>query len=137
MTWSIRQWGMPAATVRSWLRRARADTPALRRLGVDTVVAVDPSCDDLQANRTGGTMPTAGDTLPTSRETNARLAGILVGIVNDRLVSILNRWPRIWRVRNRRSVSGVVGSLSAGWTGWSTRTGRVGSRRWVWIRWRR
>ncbi|MGI8311635.1 hypothetical protein [Saccharopolyspora hattusasensis] len=32
---------VPAATVRSWLRRARANAAALYRLGVQTVVAVD------------------------------------------------------------------------------------------------
>jgi hypothetical protein len=33
---------VPAATVRSWLRRAHANSEALRQLGVQTVVAVDP-----------------------------------------------------------------------------------------------
>src|SRR5262249_4347012 len=33
---------LPAATVRSWLRRARGNSEPLRRLGVQTVVAVDP-----------------------------------------------------------------------------------------------
>jgi hypothetical protein len=32
-----------AATVRSWLRRARTNSEALRRLGVQTVVALDPA----------------------------------------------------------------------------------------------
>jgi transposase-like protein len=34
---------VPAATVRSWLRRARANAEALYRLGVQTVVALDPA----------------------------------------------------------------------------------------------
>jgi transposase-like protein len=34
--------GVPASTVRSWLRRARANTEALYRLGVQTVVALEP-----------------------------------------------------------------------------------------------
>jgi hypothetical protein len=33
---------VPAAAVRSWLRRARTSSEALWRLGVQTVVAVDP-----------------------------------------------------------------------------------------------
>ena len=33
--------GAPADTVRSWLRRARANSEALRRVGVQTVVALD------------------------------------------------------------------------------------------------
>lgn len=40
---SVAGWlGVPAATVRSWLRRARANAKALYRLGVQTVVALDP-----------------------------------------------------------------------------------------------
>ncbi|HZM80452.1 MAG TPA: DUF6431 domain-containing protein [Candidatus Limnocylindrales bacterium] len=35
------RWEIPAATVRSWLRRARANAEPLRRIGVDIVVAVD------------------------------------------------------------------------------------------------
>ncbi len=34
--------GVPAATVRSWLRRARDNAEALYQLGVQTVVALDP-----------------------------------------------------------------------------------------------
>lgn len=34
--------GVPASTVRSWLRRARANADALYRLGVQTVVALAP-----------------------------------------------------------------------------------------------
>ncbi|GAA5158153.1 hypothetical protein GCM10023321_37500 [Pseudonocardia eucalypti] len=37
-----RRLGIPAATVRSWLRRARDNPEALYRLGVQTVVALDP-----------------------------------------------------------------------------------------------
>ncbi len=37
------QLGIPAATVRSWVRRARANAEALYRLGVQTVVALDPA----------------------------------------------------------------------------------------------
>jgi hypothetical protein len=33
---------VPAATVRSWLRRASSNSEALRRLGVQTVVDLDP-----------------------------------------------------------------------------------------------
>jgi len=33
---------IPAATVRSWLRRARGNAESLRRIGVNTVVAVNP-----------------------------------------------------------------------------------------------
>jgi hypothetical protein len=33
---------IPAATVRSWLRRARSNAEPLRRLGVQTVVTVEP-----------------------------------------------------------------------------------------------
>jgi hypothetical protein len=40
--WVSRQLGIPAATVRSWLRRARANTETLYRLGVQTVVALNP-----------------------------------------------------------------------------------------------
>jgi hypothetical protein len=36
------QLGMPAATVRSWLRRARGNAEALYRIGVQTVVTLDP-----------------------------------------------------------------------------------------------
>jgi transposase-like protein len=43
---------VPAATVRSWLRRARTNSEALRRLGVQTVVAVDP---ELLPTRVGPT----------------------------------------------------------------------------------
>jgi Domain of unknown function (DUF6431) len=35
------QWQIPAATVRSWLRRARANAERLRQTGVNTVVAID------------------------------------------------------------------------------------------------
>jgi hypothetical protein len=35
-------------------------------------------------------VPTTGDTSPTTRPANARLAGILVGIVSDWLVAILS-----------------------------------------------
>jgi phage tail tape-measure protein len=34
--------GVPAGTVRSWLRRARGNAGALYRFGVQTVVALDP-----------------------------------------------------------------------------------------------
>src|SRR5262249_26995165 len=43
---------LPAATVRSWLRRARTHSEPLRRLGVETVVAVDP---ELLPTRVGPT----------------------------------------------------------------------------------
>jgi transposase-like protein len=43
---------VPAATVRSWLRRARTNSEALRRLGVQTVVALDP---ELLPTRVGPT----------------------------------------------------------------------------------
>jgi hypothetical protein len=34
--------GVPAGTVRSWLRRARANAAQLYRFGVQTVVAIEP-----------------------------------------------------------------------------------------------
>jgi hypothetical protein len=36
------QLGVPAGTVRSWLRRARSNAEALYRFGVQTVVALEP-----------------------------------------------------------------------------------------------
>jgi transposase-like protein len=35
--------GIPPGTVRSWLRRARSNAEALYRLGVQTVVTLDPA----------------------------------------------------------------------------------------------
>jgi transposase-like protein len=43
---------VPAATVRSWLRRARSNSEALRRLGVQTVVDLEP---ELLPTRVGPT----------------------------------------------------------------------------------
>lgn len=43
---------VPAGTVRSWLRRARTNSDTLRRLGVQTIVAVDP---ELLPTRVGPT----------------------------------------------------------------------------------
>jgi hypothetical protein len=50
--------GVPAATVRSWLRRARENAEALYRRGVQTVVALDP---DLLPATPGATL--LGDAL--------------------------------------------------------------------------
>ncbi len=77
------RWQIPATTVRSWLRRARANSEPLRRVGVDTVVALDAEL-----------LPTRTHSIRLAEAIEA-LAAAAVAVVNRFCANTSDLWPVI------------------------------------------